>query len=127
MLGNTPVTAVVATTDLDRARDFYAGTLGLTASQAPVPEGAGAVVYQCGGDTKLLVYLRPTAGDSAATCASFHVDDVPGMVERMRGSGITFEEYDMEGLKTEIGIVTVDDFQAAWFKDPDGNILCVSN
>lgn len=126
MLTTAPVTAVVATTDIGRARQFYGGTLGLKTADAAMPEGAGAL-YACGGDTKLLVYERATAGDSEATCASFAVDDVPSTVERLRGAGVSFEDYDLGEIRTEDGVATMGDFQAAWFKDPDGSILCVSN
>jgi predicted enzyme related to lactoylglutathione lyase len=77
--------------------------------------GAGAVLYDCGGGTKLLVYERATAGDSEATCASFRVDDVHATVKRLRGNGVVFEDYDLG------------EFRAAWFKDPDGNVLAVTN
>ncbi len=127
MLGNATVAAVVATTDLERARAFYGGMLGLSASDAPVPDGAGEVVYACGGGTTLVVYQRPTAGDSEATCANFRVEDVPGTVERLRGKGVAFEDFDMEGAKSENGVLTMDGFQAAWFKDPDGNMFAVTN
>lgn len=126
MLGEAPITAVVATTDIGRAKEFYGGKLGLSTANDPIPDGAG-VLYACGGDSRLLVYERATAGDSAATCASFHVDDVTATAERLRGNGITFEEYDLGEIRTENGVATMGDFQAAWFKDPDGNILCVSN
>jgi catechol 2,3-dioxygenase-like lactoylglutathione lyase family enzyme len=125
VLTNAPVTAVVATTDIERARGFYGETLGLRPSPTPAP--GPVVLYQCGGGTTLLVYERATAGDSEATSASFHVDDVDAEAARLRESGIVFEEYDFDDLKTENGVATMGDFKAAWFKDPDGNILCVSN
>ena len=85
------------------------------------------MVYECGGGTALVVYQRATAGDSEATCANFRVEDVPGTVERLRGKGVEFEEFDMEGAESENGVLTMDGFQAAWFKDPDGNVLAVTN
>ena len=127
MLGNATVAAVVATTDLERARAFYGDMLGLSASDAPVADGAGEVVYACGGGTSLVVYERATAGDSGATCANFRVQDVAGTVQRLRGKGVVFEDFDMEGAKSENGVLTMNGFQAAWFKDPDGNILAVTN
>ena len=41
----------------------------------------------------------------------------------LRNAGLTFEEYDLPGLKTEKGIATIQNTRGAWFKDPDGNIL----
>jgi catechol 2,3-dioxygenase-like lactoylglutathione lyase family enzyme len=126
MLTSAPVAAVIATTTLERSREFYEQQLGLTRSDEPMP-GAGAVLYDCGGGTKLLVYERATAGDSEATCASFRVDDVHATVERLRGNGVVFEDYDLDEIKTENGIASLGEFKAAWFKDPDGNILAVTN
>ena len=123
MLSDARITAIVPTTDLARAREFYEQTLGLSDAGAS-PPGAQAV-YRCGGDTLLEVYERPTAGDAQHTLASWEVSDVPGTVEQLRSRGIRFEEYDLPEFKTEDGIATSGDFQAAWFRDPDGNILCV--
>jgi hypothetical protein len=50
---------------------------------------------------------------------------VPAAVEDLRSRGVQFEDYDLPEFKTEGGIATSGDFQAAWFRDPDGNILCV--
>jgi catechol 2,3-dioxygenase-like lactoylglutathione lyase family enzyme len=122
MIGSAPVSAVVATTDIARAREFYGGTLGLKASSEAMPDPSVAL-YECGGGSTLLVYERETAGDSAATCANFSVGDVESAVEGLRANGVVFEDYDMGEIKTENGILRMGDFAAAWFKDPDGNIL----
>lgn len=53
-------------------------------------------------------------------------DDVDAEVARLRAAGVVFEEYDLPGLKTENGIATGDQERAAWFKDSEGNILCVA-
>ncbi len=125
MLANAAVTAVVATTDIQRARAFYGETLGLAPAGDEVPEGDA--LFACGGGSTLLVYERATAGDSEATCASFEVEDVPGTAERLRAKGVTFEDFDTPDFKTENGVATFGDHQAAWFRDPDGNILCISH
>ncbi|MFG2916063.1 hypothetical protein ACGF0D_24645 [Kitasatospora sp. NPDC048298] len=44
----------------------------------------------------------------------------------LRGRGITFEEYDFPGLRTVNGVAEGEGMRAAWFKDSEGNILCVS-
>jgi catechol 2,3-dioxygenase-like lactoylglutathione lyase family enzyme len=125
MLSSAPITAVVATTDLERAKEFYEGQLGLQPSDQATP--GPELQYRCGDGTTLHVYERATAGDSDATCASFKVDDVDGTVDRLRASGVAFEDYDLGEIKTKNGIATFGDAKVAWFKDPDGNILCVSN
>ena len=63
--------------------------------------------------------------DSPRPLATFEVEDAEATVGEMRAKGITFEEYDMPGLKTEGGIAEVAGSKGGWFKDPDGNILAV--
>jgi len=55
------------------------------------------------------------------------VDDVDAAVETLRGKRVVFEHYDMPGMKLEGDVHVMDGMRAAWFKDPDGNVLCVSN
>ena len=71
------------------------------------------------------VYERPSAGDAEHTLATWEVPDVRVAVQDLRGKGVSFEEYDFPEFKTEDGVATAGDFQAAWFRDPDGNILCL--
>jgi catechol 2,3-dioxygenase-like lactoylglutathione lyase family enzyme len=100
---------------------FLRGKLGLKlferGDEQPYARFAGA------GETKLGVYESGTAGQSRHTLASFVVDDVRATVRDLRASGVTFEEYDMPGIKTEDGVATMGDTRTAWLKDPDGNIL----
>jgi catechol 2,3-dioxygenase-like lactoylglutathione lyase family enzyme len=113
----------VPTTDIARAREFYGATLGLEETGIALP--GGEVLFRCGGDSTLQVYERPTAGDAEHTLATWEVPDVRAAVDELRGAGVRFEEYDMPGFRTEDGVLSQDGFQAAWFRDPDGNILCV--
>jgi hypothetical protein len=53
------------------------------------------------------------------------VADVRAAVDQLRSRGVRFEEHGLPQIKTEDGIATAEDFQAAWFRDPDGNILCL--
>lgn len=122
MLNDNPVYATIATGDLARARAFYEGTLGLTAE---MEDPTGGVIYASGG-TRILLYPSEFAGASQVTVATWFVDDVEAIVTELTGKGITFEQYDLPGLKTdERGIAETGPFKGAWFKDPDGNILNV--
>jgi catechol 2,3-dioxygenase-like lactoylglutathione lyase family enzyme len=121
MLADARIDATIPTTDLDRARAFYAGTLGLR--PADQPARGRELVYECGERTRLLVYERPSAGSAEHTLAHFVVADLDATVKELRGRGVTFEEYDRPDIRTVDGIATFDDFRAAWFKDPDGNII----
>jgi catechol 2,3-dioxygenase-like lactoylglutathione lyase family enzyme len=123
MLTDARITAVVPTTDIERARDFYGATLGLEETGMPMP--GPEVIYRCGGDSLLEVYERPSAGAAEHTLASWEVPDVRAAVDELRGRGVRFEDYDQPEFRTEDGVATAGGFQAAWFRDPDGNILCV--
>jgi catechol 2,3-dioxygenase-like lactoylglutathione lyase family enzyme len=113
--------ATIAVTDLERAKAFYGGTLGLTARE----ERSDGVTYESGG-TWMLVYPSQFAGTNQATCATFEVTDLEAAVTELVGRGVTFEQYDFPGLKTdERGIAEIQGERGAWFKDPDGNIIAV--
>ena len=126
MLSDSPIQAVIAVSDLAKTRPFYEQTLGLTPSQDMSDEG---VVYECGGGTSLLVYPT-TYPRGEATTANFIVDDFDAAVTELRGKGVTFEEYDFPGLKTENGVMTMDTpmgtMKSAWLKDPDGNTIALT-
>ena len=59
------------------------------------------------------------------TASRVLVDDIRTTVKELRDRGIVFEEYDFPGLKTEDGVARLPGARAAWFTDPDGNILNV--
>ena len=121
MFGSASTHATIAVSDLERAKAFYGGTLGLTMKD----ERAAGVTYESGG-TWMLVYPSQFAGTNQATCMTFEVSDVEAAVDELVGKGVTFEQYDFPGLKTDArGIADIEDTKGAWFKDPDGNILAV--
>ena len=125
MLANARPEAVIPVSDLDQAASFYGGTLGLEEQQRyEEPESNPMIRYAVGGST-ILVYKSVGAGQSKHTLVGFVTDDIDATVEDMRGRGVRFEEYDMGDIKTENGIATIGPDRAAWFKDPDGNILGV--
>ena len=115
--------ATLPVSDLGRARKFYEETLGLTVRQER-PDG---VVYEADDGSTILVYPSQFAGTSQATALSLSVDDVAAAAETLRGRGITFEEYDLPGLKTQNGIAELGGNRGAWFKDLDGNILAIGD
>lgn len=119
-----PLRAVptIAVSDIGKAKAFYGDTLGLKARD----ERADGVRYEAGGGTVLLVYPSQFAGSTQSTYMSFEVDDLDSAVADLRGRGVTFEEYDLPGLKTVEGIAEIEGVRGAWFKDPDGNILSIS-
>ena len=124
-LSDSRVAAVIAVSDMDRARTFYEGKLGLSAGEEG-PDGGRE--YSVGGGTALYVYPSPgNAGGSGATQAAWTVGDVEATVDVLSGKGVTFEQYNEPFNTDEKGIARLGDDAIAWFKDPDGNILAVSN
>jgi catechol 2,3-dioxygenase-like lactoylglutathione lyase family enzyme len=121
MLESATAHATVAVTDIERAKEFYGGTLGLKM----IDERSDGVRYADGGDGWFLVYPSQFAGTNQSTYMSFDVDDVEQTVTELRSHGIQFEEYDLPGLKTVNGIAEIQGVKGAWFKDPDGNILAI--
>lgn len=121
MLGNAEVRATIAVKDIEKAKAFYGGTLGLKLTR----ENEGGVTYEAGGGTNVEVYPSQYAGTAKNTVVGFRVDDLEAAMEQMRGKGIRFEEYDFPGLKTENGVAKLGDDKGAWFADPDGNILAL--
>jgi catechol 2,3-dioxygenase-like lactoylglutathione lyase family enzyme len=124
-LGGSKVIPVIAVSDMDRARDFYEQVLGLSSGEQ---RADGGTRYACGGGSSIHVYPSPdNAGSSTATLAGFEVTDIEAAVEELGARGVTFEQYDLEMLKTdERGIARLGDAKSAWFKDPDGNILSLN-
>ena len=125
MLGSAPVVANIPVVDMQRARDFYTQTLGLKEQPAAEP---GAVFMDAGEGTRLFLYQRGEPTKAEHTAVSFKVGDVPGTVKGLKAKGVAFESYDMGEIKTDADNITrLGDLMAAWFKDPEGNILCVAN
>jgi catechol 2,3-dioxygenase-like lactoylglutathione lyase family enzyme len=122
-LSDSKVTATVAVSDLERARQFYEGKLGLSATGGD--EEAQVATYDCGEGSELLVYASEYAGKAQATVATWEVSGLEQLVDELSSKGIEFEQYD-EPLKTdEKGILHSEQGDVAWFKDPDGNTIAV--
>ncbi|MEA3011964.1 MAG: hypothetical protein QOD42_509 [Sphingomonadales bacterium] len=119
MLGTRNAVANLAVKDLDRARDFYTGTLGLE----QVDNEDDELVVLKSGDTVLNVYRSDFAGTNEATAVTWEVDDIAAEVASLKGKGIFFEHYDMPGLALDGDVHVGGGMKIAWFKDPDGNIL----
>jgi len=119
MLGDHPITPVLLAKDLAAAREFYHDRLGLEI----LSEGEDAIVFRCGGGTHLDV-TRSTVGTAdEQTQASWQVADLRAEVAELRSRGVTVEEYDLPGLKTEDGIADLGFAWIAWIVDPGRNTL----
>jgi catechol 2,3-dioxygenase-like lactoylglutathione lyase family enzyme len=124
MVDALPVSAVIAVSDLERARGFYTEKLGLSVTTDNSPQ---EIFCNAGKGTRVLLYHRPDHEPAAATIAGFVAADLTATVAAMAARGIQFEDYDFPGLKTDENHIAVSPggTRSAWFKDPDGNILAV--
>lgn len=122
MLGNSPVVAILPVSDLERAKNFYAETLGLKQED----ENPAGITYQS-GSSKLFIYTTQFAGTNKATAAGWMVEDIEGVVADLKSRGVTFEQYDdLPGTTRQGDIHILGPYKSAWFKDPDGNILNIA-
>jgi len=124
MLSEKNAMATIAVKNLATARKFYQQTLGL----APAgPEAMGVVTLKSGNST-IIVYESQFAGTNKATSATWGVgDELDSTVATLQKAGVPFEHYEFPGSRLEGDVHVFGDFKAAWFKDPDGNILHINN
>jgi catechol 2,3-dioxygenase-like lactoylglutathione lyase family enzyme len=121
MLAKTQVTCMLPVKDLARARRFYEQGLQLE------PLGAkpdGKFIYRCGG-TEIALFPKPEGTKAEHTTLSFEVPDIRAAIADLKGRGVTFEDYDFPDFKTVEHVCVLGSEKAAWFKDPEGNILCL--
>ena len=110
--------------DLAKAKEFYAGTLGLKVDD----EGVGMRLHLPGGGT-VFAYPKDDHQPATFTILNFVVDSIDEAVDELTNRGVQFEHYE-EGPKTDAkGILRGRALQMgpdiAWFKDPAGNTLAV--
>jgi catechol 2,3-dioxygenase-like lactoylglutathione lyase family enzyme len=121
MVGTAMAEPTIGVKDLETATKFYSGVLGLEVESEDLFE----VVYRS-GNGRLAVYETPHAGTNKATYLTWEVDDIDQEVEALRDKGVEFERYDeMEGVVRKGDVHMMGEEKAAWFRDPDGNILCL--
>ena len=121
MLADKDAVATIAVKDLKAAKKFYGDTLGLKLTPVPEPE----VLNYKSGNSTVLVYKSQFAGSNKATAVTWIVDDVEGTVRDLKAKGISFEHYDFPGMTRKGDVHIAGKSKAAWFKDPDGNILAL--
>jgi len=119
------VSPTIPVADLDRAVRWYKEKLGLEPARQDANMGA---IYKVADGTGFMLYPTPTnAGKAPNTLMGFEVASVTAEVAALKKTGVKFENYDMPGLKTVDGIMTMGTMHAAWFKDADGNILAITD
>src|SRR5215212_2166145 len=124
MLSDAVAQATVPAENLERGVKFYTEVLGLKRMGGGMQEVA---TFEAGKGTQVLMYPRERT-KAEHTAITFVVDgELEPVVDGLIARGVTFEQYDMDPIKTnEKGIATIDDFKMAWLTDPEGNILGIS-
>ena len=118
MITATMVVATVPVTDLERAKEFYGNTLGLTFLwETPV-----SVRFRCGSASEISTFKRPPI-TTEHTLAHFEVDDIEAVVQELAAKGVEFLDYAEGPLTTTGHIAQLGPARGAWFRDPDGNTL----
>ena len=122
MLTDSPAFSGFAVPDVEVARRFYAGTLGLLVD---VGEAMGGMLtLHLGSGADVLVYGEPDHAPATCTVLNFPVADVERTVDELAARGVRFERY--EGLdQDDKGIARGQGPDIAWFTDPAGGILSV--
>jgi len=122
MLESRDVVATIAVRSIEVAEKFYQGTLGLM----PSPTQESGVREYRSGTSRVLVYESQYAGTNKATAATWMIPDgLEGVVSSLKAKGVVFEHYDFPGATRKGDVHLTGRSKAAWFKDPDGNILAL--
>jgi predicted enzyme related to lactoylglutathione lyase len=120
-MNTSQVTCILPVKDMARARRFYEEQLHLKAEGAK-PDGK--FVYRCGG-TEIALFPRAEGTKAEHTALSFKVPDIGAAIRELKSRGVRFADYDFPGLKTIEHVCVLGAEKAAWFEDPEGNILCL--
>jgi catechol 2,3-dioxygenase-like lactoylglutathione lyase family enzyme len=123
MLNNSIVFTTIPVTDLDQAKEFYFNKLGL--KQVPDPSKHG-FMFEAGNGAKLFIYQKDSWAKDDHVIAAFFVDNMEEAVEELTKTGVVFEKEVPDVTLNDKGIAATAYEKAAWFKDPDGNMLALS-
>ncbi len=120
MLSEQRMHTTLPVADLDRARAFWSDTLGFEVVRE---EPGFALLLEGPASTRFTVFRSMAEGRGGHTQCAFAVDDIDAEVADLVARGVTLEEYDYPSLKTVDGIARTPAGRAAWFQDPDGNLV----
>ncbi|HTQ97931.1 MAG TPA: VOC family protein [Candidatus Acidoferrum sp.] len=121
MLASEKIIGFLVTRDYDRAREFFEKKLGITY----VSLDAYALVMRA-GETMIRITKNPGFQPAQGTVLGWEVRDIEKTVAWLKGQGIAMEKYPfVEDKESGIWNAPGGD-RVAWFKDPDGNVLSVS-
>ncbi|MBB2147614.1 VOC family protein [Pedobacter gandavensis] len=108
--------------DLEKAKAFYGGVMGLELKDDPM----GILELQVAGSSPIVIYPKSNHQPATFTILNFPVQNVADVVDELEKKGVQFEHYNEPDFKTdEKGIFRGGGPVIAWFKDPAGNILSI--
>jgi catechol 2,3-dioxygenase-like lactoylglutathione lyase family enzyme len=111
--------------DIQKAENFYSATLGLNVTKEHHTIDM-LKLHLTGGGT-VMMYPKPTHVPATYTVLNFPVEDIEATVKDLKEKGVKFENYDNQDLKTdENNIARGNGPTNAWFTDPSGNILAIT-
>ena len=122
MLAHNTIYLSLPVKNLSESIDFYRNKLGLNM----VDKNETGVWFQF-GQSRFAVFESKFAGTNKGTAAILEVHNPSATVKSLQARGITFEKYDIPGIKRRGVIHYYPSYEAAWFKDPSGNIICVTH
>jgi catechol 2,3-dioxygenase-like lactoylglutathione lyase family enzyme len=121
-LSDSAVAVMLPTGDATRAQEFYEKRLGLPYTGTGGPD---ELMFGLVGGSHLVLRVLPDFNPSPNTAMSFEVSDIAAEVADLESRGVRFEDYDLPDMKTVDHVFDDGSMKAAWFLDPDGNILCI--
>jgi catechol 2,3-dioxygenase-like lactoylglutathione lyase family enzyme len=119
MLESSKAFSSFAVNNLQKAKQFYAETLGIKVKESK----EGLELHP--GSTDVFIYPKADHKPATFTVLNFLVDDIEAAVDELKQKGVRFEQYEGEIKTNEKGIHRNGGPTIAWFKDPAGNILSV--
>lgn len=122
MLSDAVITTILQVRDPARAVDFYRDRLGLAHTGRNTE---GQEMFSLAGGGALALMPGEDATPTGRTELSFEVADIVAEIRDLEGRGVSFADYDLPGLKTVEHVCVLGSDKAAWFEDPDGNVLCL--
>jgi catechol 2,3-dioxygenase-like lactoylglutathione lyase family enzyme len=115
-------TTILPSARPDASKTFYSDVLGLPFRGT---DADGKLLFWLAGGGTLALIDKPAGSQAEHTAISFEVDDIGASIQDLQARGVVFDDYDLPGLRTVDHVCVLGAEKAAWFKDPDGNILCL--
>ena len=122
-LTDSTVAVMLPTGNATRAQEFYESRLGLPFDG--MNDTTGELAFRLAGGSQLVLRVLPEAHPSPNTAMSFAVQDIGAEIAARESRGVAFEDYALPGMKTVDHVFDDGHMKAAWFLDPDRNVLCL--